>query len=265
MSAIESSVLVNLDQGIATVALNRASVHNAFDANLIGALTTTLSDLGRNDECRVVVLTGRGASFSAGADVNWMQSQLSATELENINDARSLAQLMRTLAYLPKTTIARVNGPAYGGGVGLIACCDIAVGVQDSRFGLTETKLGLVPAVISPYVIDAIGMRQALRYFQTGELFDAARAQHIGLLHEVVSAEQLDAVVAQLIRNLRQAGPIAVKSSKSLVHRVIGLSIEDQMFTDEENAKLIAKLRISSEGQEGLSAFLSKRKASWVS
>jgi methylglutaconyl-CoA hydratase len=265
MSETESAVVLQIDQGIATIALNRAGVHNAFDANLILELTTTLSNVARNEDVRAVVLTGKGASFSAGADINWMQSQLTATESENMADARGLAQLMRTLAYLPKPTIARVNGPAYGGGVGLIACCDIAIGTSDARFGLTETKLGLVPAVISPYVIDAIGMRQALRYFQTGEVFDAARAQAIGLLHEVVASDQLDTTVGQQIRNLRQAGPNAVKAAKALVHRVVGLSVEDQMFTDEENAKLIAKLRVSSEGQEGLSAFLGKRRASWNS
>jgi methylglutaconyl-CoA hydratase len=193
-----------------------------------------------------------------------MQSQLTASEAENLSDARKLALLMRSLAFFPKPTIARVNGSAFGGGVGLIACCDIAVGVSDARFGLTETKLGLVPAVISPYVIDAIGMRNALRYCQTAELFDAARAHSMGLLHEVVTSEQLDATVALQIKNLRQAGPNALKAAKQLVHRVAGMSLEDQMDTDEENAQLIARLRVSAEGQEGLRAFLAKRRADWV-
>jgi methylglutaconyl-CoA hydratase len=264
MSSPDSVVVLHIEHGVASVSLNRAAVHNAFDAKLILELTVCLSSLARNDDVRVVVLTGKGASFSAGADIHWMQSQLKATEAENLADARGLAQLMRTLAFLPKPTIARVNGPAYGGGVGLIACCDIAIGTADARFGLTETKLGLVPAVISPYVIDAIGMRQALRYFQTGEVFDAARAQTIGLLHEIAPADQLDALLMQQIKHIRQAGPQAVKASKELVHRVVGLSVEEQMFTDEENAKLIAKLRVSEEGQEGLAAFLAKRRASWI-
>jgi methylglutaconyl-CoA hydratase len=260
----EQKISVLNDAGAVTLTMERPNVHNAFDAELISALTDTLEKLARDPECRQLILTGRGQSFSAGADVQWMQSQLSATEAENLADAKKLAQLMRALAFFPKPTIARINGSAFGGGVGLVACCDIAIAVADARFGLTETKLGLVPAVISPYVIDAIGMRNALRYFQTAELFDATRAQSMGLLHEVVGADQLDVAVAAQIKHLRQAGPNAVKAAKQLVHRVAGLSVEDQMFTDEENAKLIARLRVSAEGQEGLSAFLAKRRANWL-
>jgi methylglutaconyl-CoA hydratase len=252
------------EAGTVTLTMERPNVHNAFDAILISEMTAALGALSLDTSCRQLVLTGRGASFSAGADVSWMQSQLSATEAENQADARNLAQLMRTLAFFPKPTIAKINGAAFGGGVGLIACCDIAISVAEARFGLTETKLGLAPAVISPYVIDAIGTRNALRYFQTAELFDATRAQAIGLIHEVVPAAQLDVAVTVQLKHLRQAGPNAVKAAKALVHRVAGMSIEEQMFIDEENAKLIAKLRVSAEGQEGLSAFLSKRRASWT-
>lgn len=254
---------VNQD-GIVTLTMERPSVHNAFDATLIAEMTEALSALSLDASCRQLVLTGRGVSFSAGADLNWMQAQLTASEAENEADARRLAQLMRALAFFPKPTIAKVNGAAFGGGVGLIACCDIAIAVSEARFGLTETKLGLAPAVISPYVIDAIGTRNALRYFQTAELFDAARAQAIGLIHEVVAADQLDISVTVQLKHLRQAGPNAVQAAKALVHRVAGMSIEEQIFIDEENAKLIAQLRVSAEGQEGLSAFLGKRRANWT-
>ena len=255
--------VVNQD-GIVTLTMERPTVHNAFDATLIAEMTEALGALSLDPSCRQLVLTGRGASFSAGADLNWMQAQLTASEAENEADARRLAQLMRTLAFFPKPTLARVNGAAFGGGVGLIACCDIAIAVSEARFGLTETKLGLAPAVISPYVIDAIGTRNALRYFQTAELFDAARAQAIGLIHEVVPADQLDINITVQLKHLRQAGPNAVRAAKALVHRVAGMSVEEQMFIDEENAKLIAKLRVSAEGQEGLSAFLGKRRANWA-
>jgi methylglutaconyl-CoA hydratase len=210
------------------------------------------------------VLTGRGASFSAGADLNWMQSQLTASEAENEADANQLALLMRSLAYCRKTTIALVNGAAYGGGVGLIACCDIAIAANHAKFGLTETRLGLVPAVISPYVMDAIGVRQALRYFQTAEIFDAATAHRLNLVHECVPADNLADALASVLKSLRAAGPAAVKTAKALVHRVAGVSVDDQLYIDEENAKLIAKLRVSTEGQEGLSAFLQKRKPAWL-
>ena len=255
--------VVNQD-GVVTLTMERPTVHNAFDATLIAEMTQALSVLSLDPSCRQLVLTGRGASFSAGADLNWMQAQLTASEAENEADAQRLAQLMRTLAFFPKPTIAKVNGAAFGGGVGLIACCDIAIAVSEARFGLTETKLGLAPAVISPYVIDAIGTRNALRYFQTAELFDATRAQAIGLIHEVVAADQLDISVTVQLKHLRQAGPNAVRAAKALVHRVAGMSIDEQMFIDEENAKLIAKLRVSAEGQEGLSAFLGKRRANWT-
>ena len=261
-AALTPISIVNND-GTVTLTMERPNVHNAFDAGLIAEMTNALNALSVDPSCRQLVLTGRGASFSAGADLNWMQAQLSASGAENLADARRLAALMRALAFFPKPTLARVNGAAFGGGVGLIACCDIAIAVAEARFGLTETKLGLAPAVISPYVIDAIGTRNALRYFQTAELFDAARAQALGLIHEVVAADQLDMSVAVQLKLLRQAGPNAVQAAKALVHRVAGMSLEDQMLVDEENAQLIAKLRVSAEGQEGLSAFLGKRRASW--
>jgi methylglutaconyl-CoA hydratase len=259
-----SQISIQNQGGQCVLTMEREALHNAFDAELIGEMTTAIAALAIDDSCRMLILTGRGASFSAGADLNWMKSQLSASEQANVQDAKNLAQLMRTLAFFPKPTIARVNGAAYGGGVGLIACCDIALAVDSAKFGLTETKLGLVPAVISPYVIDAIGARNAMRYFQTAEIFDAPRAVSLGLLHEALPADQLDARLFDLVKLLRSAGPQAVKHAKRLVHGVSGHSVEEQMLIDEENAKLIAKLRVSAEGQEGLSAFLEKRKPNWI-
>ena len=192
-------VVIDIDDGIARVTLARPQVHNAFDDGLIDALTGHLRELEAMPRVRVVVLTGEGASFSAGADLNWMRRMVAADEKDNRKDARKLAKLMRTLHYLDKPTIARVNGSAFGGGVGLVACCDIAIASKEAKFGLTEVRLGLVPAAISPYVIDAIGARQARRWFITGEVFPAQTALAIGLVHEVVPARQLDAAVqAQL-------------------------------------------------------------------
>jgi len=249
------------DGAVARLRLNRPELHNAFDASLIAALTSALDALGTDDSVRVVVLEGAGASFSAGADLNWMRSMAAAGEAENRNDALALARLMRTLDGLPKPTIARVHGAAFGGGVGLVACCDIAIGVPEAKFGLTESKLGLLPAVISPYVIAAIGPRQARRWFATAEIFDADEAQRIGLLHDVVNPTTLDTAVQRQIELLLKAGPIAAASAKALVQRVAAGG--DGNALDAANADLIAKLRVSAEGQEGLGAFLDKRKPTW--
>jgi methylglutaconyl-CoA hydratase len=211
------------------------------------------------------VLTGTGASFSAGADMTWMRRMAAAPEADNREDALRLAELMRTLAVQPKPTIARVTGPAYGGGVGLVACCDIAIAVEDARFALTEVKLGLVPAVISPYVVDAIGARHAVRLFQTAEQLDARAAQAIGLVHVVVAPDALDAAVTRELDLLRKAGPEALRAAKQLAQRVAGRIEERRKLMDEENASLIARLRVSEEGQEGLTAFLDKRKPRWLS
>ena len=246
--------------GIGTITLFRPDVHNAFDDVLIGELTDTLRTLEDDARVRLVVLTGEGVSFSAGADLGWMRRMAQASEKENRKDARQLAKLMRTLNHLDKPTIARVNGAAFGGGVGLIACCDIAIGVDSAKFGLTETRLGLVPAVISPYVIDAIGARQARRLFLTAEIFDAAEAARIGLLHRAVPEKQLDAAVQAEIDRLRTAGPIAVVEAKRLVHRIAIPDAKERRALDEENADLIARLRVSEEGQEGLNAFFAKRR-----
>ena len=239
---------------VARLRLDRPALHNAFDAGLISALTSALDQLAGDPAVRVVVLEGSGASFSAGADLNWMRGMASASEAENRDDALALARLMRTLDELPKPTIARVQGAAFGGGVGLVACCDIAIGVPEAKFGLTESKLGLLPAVISPYVIAAIGTRQARRWFATAEIFDAATALQIGLLHQVVAAEQLDAAVQRQVELLLKAGPMAAAAAKSLVRQVAAGGDRDAL--DAGIAVMIARLRVSPEGQEGLAAFL---------
>ena len=256
------SLETRLEGAVARLRLTRPSVHNAFDAGLIADLTAALQAIAANPGVRVLVLESEGASFSAGADLNWMRGMAAASEADNREDSLALARLMRTLDTLPKPTIARVQGAAFGGGVGLVACCDIAIGVPAATFGLTESKLGLLPAVISPYVIAAIGARNARRYFATAELFDAAEALRIGLLHQVVAPDQLDAAVQRQVDLLLKAGPVASASAKTLVRDVVAHA--DGARHDADNAALIARLRVSPEGQEGLSAFLDKRKPAWI-
>lgn len=258
-----SELLIQESDGpVSRLRMNRPEVHNAFDAALIAALTEALERAGRDPAVRIVVLEGAGASFSAGADAHWMRGMAAASEEENRLDALALARLLRTLDELPKPTVARVHGAAFGGGVGLIACCDVAVGVAGARFGLTESRLGLLPAVISPYVIAAIGARQARRWFATAELFDAAEALRIGLLHQVGAEAELDGLVQRQIGLLLKAGPVASATAKALVRRVAAETDRDRL--DADNAALIARLRVSPEGQEGLGAFLDKRAAAWI-
>lgn len=255
-------LLIERTRQVAHLRLNRPELHNAFDAGLIAELTAALDTLAADVAVRVVVLEAAGASFSAGADLNWMRGMAQAGEAENREDALALARLMRTLDELPKPTIARVQGAAFGGGVGLVACCDIAIGVPEVKFGLTESKLGLLPAAISPYVIAAIGPRQARRWFASAESFGADVALQIGLLHQVVTADQLDAAVQRQIDLLLKAGPIATAAAKTLVRSVAHRSDRDAL--DTANADLIARLRVSPEGQEGISAFLDKRSPAWT-
>lgn len=261
---MSEAVVVNRRGPVCEIVLNRASVHNAFDEHLIAGLTETLRAVGTDDAVRIVVLTGAGASFSAGADLNWMRSMASASEAENRADSLKLAGLMGVLNFLPKPTIARVNGAAYGGGVGLIACCDIAIGVESAKFSLSEVKLGLVPAVISPYVIAAIGARAARRLFVTGEVFDAHEARRIGLLHEAVAPAALDEAVDRSIHWLGKGGPVAQGEAKRLALRMAGMTEASQAAVDVDNAALIARLRVSAEGQHGLGAFLDKRAPDWA-
>ncbi|SDD20139.1 enoyl-CoA hydratase-related protein [Aquimonas voraii] len=262
--ASESPLNVRTVAGVATLTLDRPKIHNAFDDLLIDELIDALRAIEEDEAVRVVVLTGAGASFSAGADLNWMKRMAQASEKENRKDARQLAKLMRVLNHLDKPTIARVNGAALGGGVGLVACCDIAIASIEARFGLTETRLGLVPAVISPYVIDAIGARQARRLFLTAQVFDAAEAARIGLVHAVVPAAELDAAVDAEVERLKTAGPVAVLEAKRLVQRIQHPDGKHRRALDEANADLIAALRVSDEGQEGLKAFFERRPAGWL-
>lgn len=261
-SGMTDSLLFHRNGPVARLRLNRPDLHNAFDAALIEVFIAALQAVAEDASVRVLVIEGAGPSFSAGADLNWMRAMASATEAENRDDALALAKLMRMLDELPRPTIARVHGAAFGGGVGLIACCDIAIGVPEAKFGLTESKLGLLPAVISPYVISAIGARQARRWFASAEIFDAPEAHRIGLLHAMVPAEELDAAVNRQVDLLLKAGPIASSEAKSLVRRVDLMQSRDRL--DQDNAALIARLRVSREGQEGLGAFLDKRKPDWA-
>lgn len=260
--AMTDALLLERTGAVARLRLNRPAVHNAFDADLIAALTARLSALGGDDTIRVVVLEAAGDSFSAGADLNWMRAMAAAGEAENRDDALALARLMRALDELPKPTIARVHGAAFGGGVGLVACCDVAIGVPEAKFGLTESRLGLLPAVISPYVIAAIGARNARRYFASAEVFDAQQALRIGLLHEVVAADALDAAIERQVQLLLRAGPVASAQAKALVRAVVPQGDRDAL--DGATADLIAALRGSPEGREGLAAFLDKRPPNWI-
>ena len=257
------SILVTRNGSTATITLDRAGVHNAFDDILIAELTHALEACDADRGIRAVVLTGAGASFSAGADLNWMRGMAAASEQDNLADSLRLARLMRTLNFLGKPTIARVNGSAYGGGVGLVACCDHAIGVDGAKFSLSEVKLGLVPAVISPYVVAAIGVRHARRLFVSGEVFDAAVATRIGLLHETVAPGALDEAVERALHFLAKGGPLAQGEAKQLALRAGGMTRESAERIDQDNAALIARLRVSPEGQKGLGAFLDKRAPDW--
>jgi len=252
------------EQGVLTLSMNRPEVHNAFDITMIRELTEALHQADHDPDVRLLVITGLGACFSAGADMEWMRSQVSASQEENERDAMNLADLMRSLNYLSKPTIARINGAAFGGGLGLIACCDITIAVDTARFGLTEARLGLAPAVISPYVFRRIGERYARRYFLTGERFDGKQALAIGLVQQCVPQEHLDSSVDVVVNDLLKGGPEAVKTCKELVFAVAGHDEETQKSVDEYTSGLIAGLRIMDEGQEGLAAFLEKRKPEWV-
>ncbi len=258
----EESILVAIDdRGVATITLNRPEVHNAFDDALIGTLTHALEKVDRADEIRAVVLAANGKSFSAGADLNWMKRMAGYSKAENLQDAQRLAALMRTLQRLAKPTIARVQGSAFGGGVGLVACCDIVIASESARFALTEVKLGLIPAVISPYVSRAIGERQARRYMLTGERFSAEEAYRLGLVHDVVPGSVLDERLNSVLSMLLENGPGAMAAVKSLMDRIAGGPLDEAMI--EDTARRISEIRATEEGKEGVSAFLEKRKPRW--
>lgn len=252
------------ERGVATVTLNRPDVHNAFDDVLIEQLAGELEVLEKNGAVRVLVLTGAGKSFSAGADLNWMRAMAEYTEQENREDAGRLALLMRRLDEFDKPTVARVNGSAFGGGVGLIACCDIALAVNTAQFALTEVRLGLAPAVIAPYVVPALGQRAARRLFLTGERFDAATAHRLGLVQGVsADLEALDKDVGEFVTLLLKGGPEAQRACKSLLRKVASGRVGTELERDRLTATLIARLRGSPEGKEGIAAFLDKRRPAW--
>lgn len=245
---------------VAWVWLARPEVHNAFGAELIAELTGTFAALAAEETTRVVVLAGEGPSFSAGADVNWMKRSLEFTVDENVADARRLEGLFASICDCPKPVIARVHGAALGGGAGLVAACDFGVAAEGAKFGFTEVRLGIVPAVISPFVLGKIGAGAARPLFLTGERFDAARALRVGLVQEVVAADALDIAVDKLAKHLLACGPKAIAIAKTIVARVPHLSREEAR---EFTTRLIAETRVTPEAQEGLRAFLEKRAASW--
>jgi methylglutaconyl-CoA hydratase len=256
------SLEIELNGPVATLWMNRPELHNAFDETLIAELTAACIALDQDKDVRVVVLAGRGKSFSAGADLNWMKRAANNGLDDNLNDARALARMLRTLAEMKKPTIARVQGAALGGGMGLAAACDIAVASTRAFFATTEVKFGIVPSAISPYVVRAIGARQAYRYFQSAERIDAARANEIGLVHEAVEPEQLDAKVQEIVDALLQGGPLAQAAAKNLIRAVSNQPINDNMV--EDTAHRIAHLRATPEAREGIAAFLEKRTPTWL-
>jgi methylglutaconyl-CoA hydratase len=255
------ALTVAINDGVATVTLNRPEAHNAFQAVLIGELTAAFQELGADEQVRAIVLTGAGPSFSAGADIASMRASLDLSAEENRADAGRLADLFETIDACPRPTIARVNGAAYGGGVGLVAACDIAVATVGATFAFSEVRLGIAPAVISPYVLRRIGESHARALFLTGARFDAERARAIGLVHHVALPDQLDDAVAEQVASIRAAAPGAVAATKGLIRRLRGLPADDAR---EATTALIAQLRTDAEGQEGLRAFLEKRKPFWV-
>lgn len=259
---MQASLEIERSGAIATVWMNRPAVHNAFDADLIAELTAAFFRLDADPAVRVVVLGGRGRSFSAGADLNWMKEAAAASAEDNHADALALATMLRVLAELSKPTVARVQGAAIGGGLGLACACDLCVAASDALFATAEVRFGLIPAAIGPYVIRAIGPRQAARYVLTAERIGAPRAAELGLAHEVVAPERLDARVAELCAALVQGGPAAQAAAKRLLRDLAHQPVDDALVAD--TARRIADLRVTAEAKEGLAAFLEKRPAGWL-
>jgi methylglutaconyl-CoA hydratase len=256
-------LLVDKKDGVARVTLNRPEVRNAFDDSLIKLLHEAFLSLGKDSSVRAVVLAGNGPAFCAGADLNWMKRMAGYDYAANLRDAQALADMLAALDRMPKPTIARVHGPAFAGGTGLVAACDIAVGTRDAKFCFSEAKLGLSPATISPHVLRAIGERAARRYFLTAEVFDAEEAHRIGMLSLLVSPSEMDSEIDKLLAHLLAGGPEAMKKIKELVRAVASRPLDDALVAD--TAKRIAEIRVSPEGKEGIASFLEKRKPSWCS
>ena len=260
----ETAVTLAVDErGVATLTLDRPDKRNAFDDSIIAQLDAHLADVAANRDIRVLVLAATGKSFSAGADLGWMQRMAEYGEAENLADARALAEMLRKLNTLPQPTIARVQGAAFGGAVGLVSCCDLAVGSSLALFCLSEVRIGLIPATISPYVIAAMGSRAARRYFTTAEVIDAEKAIELGLLSELVGVDDLDNAVEELVGKLLDNGPAAVRAAKKLVLDYSDREIDVELI--EDSCVRIANIRVSEEGQAGLKAFLNKQDAPWRS
>lgn len=255
------TIRFSLEGKVSRIVLARPEVHNAFNSTMIRELDDAFEMAKNNESIRVVVLTGEGMSFCSGADINWMREIIYYSYDQNLEESLELARLLEKIYLLPLPTIARVNGTAIGGGTGFLSSCDIAVASEEAKFGLSEVKIGLVPAAISPYVIRRIGESKAMEYFLTGERFDAQRALEIGLVNKVVLQEKLDEEVGKIIELLLTSGPEAIANCKVLVQSVANMSLEEaKLFT----ARMIANLRVSKEGQEGMAAFLEKRKPKWT-
>ena len=249
------------DRGVARVTLNNPEKHNAFDDQIIAQLTDVFANIAANSNVRLMILATEGKNFSAGADLGWMKRMAGYSYAENLQDANALAEMLRVLYQMPQPTIARVQGAAFGGAVGLVSCCDMAVATSAASFALSEVKIGLVPATISPYVIAAIGERAARRYFTTGERFDAAQALHIGLVNEVVDNDSIDDCINKLRDALLANGPEAIRVAKQLITHVSGKPIDKDLI--DYTCQIIADIRVSEQGQEGLKAFLQKTKPNW--
>jgi methylglutaconyl-CoA hydratase len=257
----DNFVTYKIENQIATITMNRPDVHNAFNEHVIHQLTEAFEAAGSDDVVRAVILRGAGKSFSAGGDLNWMRRLADYSYDENVADAMGLGTLLTIINTLPKPTIALVQGNAFGGGVGLTACCDIAIAEEGTQFCLSEVKIGLIPSIIEPYVINAIGVRQARRYSLTAEKFDAVTAARIGLVHEVVPQGGLDAAAEKIIAALWEGSPAAQARGKMLILEITNRKIDDALI--RFTAETIAEARSSVEGKEGLSAFLNKTEASW--
>ncbi|CAG2156799.1 Enoyl-CoA-hydratase [Cupriavidus yeoncheonensis] len=256
-----TTLTVTIARHLATVTLNRPDVRNAFNETVIAELTEAFRGLGGNDEVRAIVLAGNGPAFCAGADLNWMKKMAGYSNDENRADALALAQMLHAIWSCPRPVIARIQGDTYAGGVGLVAACDIAVAADHAHFCLSEARLGLLPATISPYVIRAMGEQASRRYFITAERFDAAEALRLGFVHAVVPADALDAKVGEISAALVGNSPNAVRESKRLVQEVAGRVIDNDLLAD--TADRIAAIRASEEGREGVRAFLEKRSPAW--